>query len=103
MMSLPGDPHGRESVTGAPRPLVPVSAEDFARRKRRVAAKWIGGGVLVLLVLIWTYWRSVDPLEAQKSLEEGKRFLKAGRYPEATLSFSHAVVLKSDLSDGYLF
>jgi tetratricopeptide (TPR) repeat protein len=102
MMSLPGDPQADESVTGIQRPLVPVSAEDFARRKRRLVFIWMGAGMLVLLLAIWTYRRSVDPLEAQKSLEEGKRFLKATRYPEAVLSFSHALALRSDLVDGYL-
>lgn len=102
-MSLPGDPRGGESVTGAPRPLVPVSAEDFARRKRRVVFTWIGAGLLVSLLAFWVYRHSVDPLEAQQSLEEGKRFLKATRYPEAILSFSHAVALKSDLAEAYLF
>lgn len=106
-MSLPGDPPGGQSVTGrhtdTQRPPVPVSAEDFARRKRRVMFTWIGAGMLVLLLGFWTYWRSVDPLEAQRSLEEGKRFLKATRYPEAVLSLTHALVLRSDLADAYLF
>jgi tetratricopeptide (TPR) repeat protein len=92
-----------ESVTGSQRPLVPVSAEDFARRKRRVVSIWIGAGMLVLLLVIWTYRRSVDPLEAQQSFEQGKRFLKATQYPEAILSFSRALVLRSDLVEAYLF
>jgi tetratricopeptide (TPR) repeat protein len=45
----------------------------------------------------------VDPLEAQQSVDEGKRFLKANRYPEAVLSFNHALGLRSDLSEAYLF
>lgn len=64
---------------------------------------WIGAGMLVLLLAIWVYRRSVDPLEAQQSVEEGKRFLKATRYPEAVLSFSRALAIRSDLADGYLF
>jgi len=102
-MSHPGDPQGGESVTAGPRPLVPVSAEDFARRKRRVVSVWVGAGMLVLLIAIWSYRRSVDPLEAQQSLEEGKRFLKANRYSEAVLSFSHALTLRGNLADAYLF
>jgi len=64
---------------------------------------WVGAGLLVLLLGIWTYRRSVNPLEAQQSVEEGKRFLKANRYPEAVLSFSHALAMRSDLADAYLF
>ena len=102
-MSHPGDPQGSEPVTGAPRPLVPVSAEDFARRKRKAVFIWAGAGMLVLLLALWSYRRSVDPLEAQQSVEEGKRFLKANRYPEAVLSFSHALALRGNLAEAYLF
>ena len=102
-MSHSGDPPGGESVTAAPRPLVPVSAEDFARRKRKAIFIWVGAGILVLLIAIWFYRRSVDPLEAQQSLEEGKRFLKANRYPEAVLAFSHALTLQKNLAEAYLF
>src|SRR6185369_10016160 len=102
-MSHPVDPQDGESVTGTQRPLVPVSAEDFARRKRRVVSIWVGAGLLVLLIALWVYRSSVNPLEAQQALEEGKRFLKANRYPEAVLSFSHALALRSDLADAYLF
>lgn len=102
-MSHTGDPQGRESVTAAPQPLVPVSAEDFARRKRRVVSIWVGAGILVLLIALWSYRRSVDPLEAQQSLEEGKRLLKANRYSEAVLSFDHALTLRRNLAEVYLF
>src|SRR5438105_8735357 len=102
-MSHPRDPQGSEAVTGTPRPLVPVSAEDFARRKRKVVFIWVGAGMLVLLLAIWSYRRSVDPLEAQQAVEEGKRFLKANRYPEAVLSFSRALTLHGNLAEAYLF
>ena len=83
-------------------PLVPVSAEAFATRKRRIISAWIGAGVLVSLLAAWTYRRSVDPIEAQRALEEGRRLLKTTRYPEAILSFDHALALKRDLADAYL-
>jgi tetratricopeptide (TPR) repeat protein len=67
-----------------------------------VVSIWLGAGLLVLLLAIWTYRRSVDPLEAQQSLEAGQRLLKSTRYPEAILAFNHALVLKSDLADAYL-
>ena len=102
-MSQSGDSQGSESVTGAPRPLVPVSAEDFARRKRRVISIWAGAAILILVFGLWSYRRSVDSLEAQQSLEEGKRSLKANRYTEAALAFTHALALRGNLADGYLF
>jgi tetratricopeptide (TPR) repeat protein len=79
-----------------------VSAEVFAARKRRIVAAWIGAGVLVALLAAWTYRRSVDPLDAQRAVEEGRRLLKATRYPEAILSFDHALALKDDLPEAYL-
>lgn len=106
------DRHGGGSVSGSdrvagptpagPTPLVPVSAEDYASRRRRIVSAWIAAGVLISLLSIWVYRRSVDPLEAQTSLEEGRRLLKATRYTEAILAFDHAVALRSELVDAYL-
>jgi tetratricopeptide (TPR) repeat protein len=79
-----------------------MSAEVFVARKRRIVAAWIGAGVLVALLAAWTYRRSVDPIEAQRAEDEGRRLLKATRYPEAILSFDHALALKSDLPEAYL-
>jgi tetratricopeptide (TPR) repeat protein len=102
-MSRNEDSQGDASVSpSSGTPLVPVSAEAFAARRRRIISIWIGGGVLVLLLAAWTYRHSVDPIEAQGALEEGRRLLKATRYPEAILSFDHALALKSDLPDAYL-
>jgi tetratricopeptide (TPR) repeat protein len=102
-MSQPVDPQAGKSVTGPPRPLIPVSAEDFARGKRKIFSIWAGVGLAVVLAGAWIYHSSVNPLEAQKSLEEGKRFLNSTRYAEAALSFNRAVTLQSDLAEGYLF
>jgi tetratricopeptide (TPR) repeat protein len=96
-------PPPEEAQSPVARPLVPVSAEDFAARKRRIVFTWIGAGLLVALVGIWTYRRSVTPLEAQQSLEDGQRQLKATHYAEAVLAFNHALTLKSDLADAYLY
>src|SRR5512142_1274243 len=102
-MSHSEDPQSERSVSAPPgTPLVPVSAEDFASRKRRIVMAWISAGVLVALLAAWAYRRSVDPLEAQRSLEEGRQLFKATRFTEAILSFDRALALKSDLPDAYL-
>ncbi|MCU1336270.1 MAG: Tetratricopeptide 2 repeat protein [Bryobacterales bacterium] len=95
------DPQGDPSVS-RPAPLVPISAEDYAWRKRRLVWVWIGAGVLVCLIALWTYRRSTAPLEAQQSLEEGRRLLNANRYTEAILSFDHALGRRSDLVEAYV-
>lgn len=97
------DSQGDASVSGpSAAPRVPVSAEAFAARRRRIVSIWIGAGVLVSLLATWSYRHSVDPIEAQKAVDEGRRLLKATRYPEAILSFDHALALKSDLPEAYL-
>jgi len=82
-------------------PLTPVSAEDFAWRKRRIVLICSAVALLAALLAAWVFWRSVDPLEAQKSLDAGERQLKMTHYAEAILSFDHALALKKDLVNAY--
>jgi tetratricopeptide (TPR) repeat protein len=94
----PGEAVSREG----PVPLEPMSAEDFARRKRRIVVAVAGAAVLSVLAAIWIYRISTAPLEAQQALDAGQRFLKTTRYTEAILSLDRAVSLKRDLADAYL-
>jgi tetratricopeptide (TPR) repeat protein len=99
------DPKGNGSVSSEPQPIapmVPVSAEDFARGKRRIILACVAAALLVALAALWIFRRSVDPLDAQRALEEGRRLLKASRYSEAILAFDHALALKGDLADAYV-
>ncbi len=82
--------------------MVPVTAEDVAREKRRRILKW--GGILAAVALTGglLYKRSVDPLHAQESYDAGVRFLESARYPAAILSFDRAIDLKSDFVQAYL-
>ena len=95
-------PEGKEHISSGAVPLVPVSAEDFARGKRRIVLACVAGALLVILLAVWMYRRSVDPLEAQQAVDAGERFLKATRYTEAILAFDRAISLKRDLPDAYL-
>jgi tetratricopeptide (TPR) repeat protein len=89
-------------VVGDPQPLVPVSAEDFARRKRRIVLAILAATLLAALSVAWMFRRSVDSVQAQQSVDAGERLLKATRYSEAIVSFDHALALKTDLTDAYL-
>ena len=80
---------------------IPVSAEDFFRRRRRIVLAWTGAVILAGLLGFWAYRRSVDPLNAQQALDEGRRLVKANRYTEAILSLDHALALKRDLPEAY--
>ena len=102
-MSRPEDPRSERSVSVASgTPLVPVSAEDFASRKRRIVAAWAGAAAVVALLAGLAYRHSVNGLDAQQFLEEGRRLFKANRYTEAVLAFDHALELRNDLVDAYL-
>jgi len=86
----------------APLVLIPVTAEDDARRKRRIGI-FIGTGVVIVLAATGLiYKRSVDPIHARESYDSGLRLFKIARYDQAILSFDRATELKPDLADGYL-
>jgi|SRR5579862_2641308 len=82
--------------------MVPVTAEDFARRKRRIAGICTAAALAAIAAGVWIYQRSTDPGAAQDSYDSGERGLKASRYPQAILSFSRAVELKPDFTDAFL-
>lgn len=82
--------------------LVPVQAEDVARRKRRmIAACWTGVAILTVLAGL-IYKRSVDPIHAQESYDAGVRLLKIARYNQAIMSFDRAIQLRPNFADAYL-
>lgn len=84
-------------------PLVPVSAEDFARAKRRIVFKWLGAALLAIVVGIGIYERSTTSQDSRKALNDGAQMLKAGRYAEAVQSLDRAVAADSRQADAYLF
>jgi tetratricopeptide (TPR) repeat protein len=96
------DPAVNSPKDQAPVLLVPVSAEDFSRRKSRIG--WSAAAVILAVFAAtgYMYKRYVDPLHAQESFDAGTRLFKIARYNEAELSFDRAIALKPDLVDAYL-
>ncbi len=92
-------PH-RPAVSRAP--MVPVSAEDFARAKRRTVFKWLGVGLLVVLVGLGIYERSTSTQDVRKAYSDGEQMLKTGRYAEAIQSLDRAVAADGSLVNAYL-
>ena len=86
----------------SPAPLVPVSAEDFARAKRRTVFKWLGVGLLVVLVALGVYERSTSSQDVRKAYSDGELMLKAGRYAEAIQSLDRAVAEDKGMVSAYL-
>jgi tetratricopeptide (TPR) repeat protein len=81
--------------------FVPVAAEDFARRKRRLIAACVAGTAAIAAVAGILYKRSVDPIRAQESYDAGARLYRIARYPHAILSLSRAIDLKPGFADAY--
>jgi len=88
-------------VPESPLVLVPVTAEDESRRKRRIRIGIWSAAIVVLAASAWLYKRSVDPVHAHESYDSGVRLLKIARYDQAILAFDRAALLKPDLTDAY--
>jgi tetratricopeptide (TPR) repeat protein len=89
---------------GAEQPLVliPVTAEDVARRTWRIR---FTATVIILAALAITgylYKRSMDPLNAKESFDAGVRLFNIARYNQAILSFDRAIALQPQMVEAYL-
>ena len=94
-------PPRREAVS--PAAMVPVSAEDFARAKRRIVFKWLGVGLLIVLVGFGIYLKSTSSQDGRKALNDGEQMLKTGRYAEAIQSLDRAIAADGRVANAYLF
>lgn len=85
-----------------PTKLVPVTAQDVERARRR----WVMGILSAALVVsgaVWyTYQRQVDPIQAKMAYDAGVRLFQATRYDQAILNFDRAIDLEADFADAYL-
>jgi tetratricopeptide (TPR) repeat protein len=103
-MGVADAPNENTPAGNAPAPLVliPVSAEDVARRKRRIVLSCVAAGLVAAGIAGWLYKRSVDPLHAKESYDAGVRLLEIARYNQAILSFDRTIALEPAFADGYL-
>jgi tetratricopeptide (TPR) repeat protein len=81
--------------------LVPVTAAEHARGKRRLTQLITVAVLLVLGLGAWIYKRSVDPIRALEAFDAGERLLKSARYTEALTSFDRAIALDSAYAEAY--
>jgi len=90
-------------VTGEPQPLVliPVTAEDASRSRRRVILTCWAVAIAIAGTAGYIYKRSVDPIHARESYDAGERLYKTARYSQAILNFDRAVALRPDFGDAY--
>jgi tetratricopeptide (TPR) repeat protein len=96
------DPEVNSPDDQQPLVLIPVTADDVARRKWRIR---LTATVIILAVLAVTgylYKRSVDPLNAKESFDAGVRLFKIARYNQAILSFDRSIALQPDMVEAYM-
>lgn len=101
MIEIVPDPEVNSPEDDQPLVLVPVSADDEARGRRRTKLIAIAALIAVLAAFGYLYKRYMDPLNAKESFDAGTRLFKIARYNQAILSFDRAIALKSDLTDAY--
>lgn len=91
-----------DAASESPLVLIPVTAEDVARLKRRKVLTWAAVILTALAVLGWIYKRSTDPIRAQESFDAGQRLFAVARYDQAIAACDRAVALKADFADAYI-
>jgi tetratricopeptide (TPR) repeat protein len=81
--------------------LVPVSATEFARAKKRRNLAIISSALVVIALGAWIYKRNVDPIHALEAFDAGERLQKTARYSQAIVSFDRAISLQPDYAEAY--
>jgi tetratricopeptide (TPR) repeat protein len=86
----------------APKVPVPVSEEDFAKRRQRTRLAIAGAMIAALLAAGYLYKRTTDPVRARESLDAAERLYRIGRYTQAILSLDAAIAYQPSLAEAFL-
>src|SRR5712691_4136340 len=92
--SVPAGPDG--GGNSSPGVLLPVSAEDFAKHRRRTRSVIAVAIVVVLAAAGYIYKRSTDPLRARESYDAGLRLFGIARYTQSIIALDSAIGYQSD-------
>ncbi|HEY1760508.1 MAG TPA: tetratricopeptide repeat protein [Bryobacteraceae bacterium] len=91
-----------DSSGDSPLVLIPVTAEDVTRQKRRRVLTWL----IVMLVILgiggWIYKVKTDPVRAQESFDGAQRLFASARYRETIVACDRAIALKPDFADAFM-
>jgi len=98
----PPAPKVSSHAEATPLVLIPVTAEDVARTKRRKIVAWAALALTAAAIGGWIYKRSTDPLRAQDSFDAAQRLFAAARYNQAAVACDRAIGLKPDFAEAYL-
>jgi tetratricopeptide (TPR) repeat protein len=80
---------------------VPVSAEEFQSRRRKVILACFVALAALGAAGYFTYRHFMDPIHAQEAYDDAKRLIGNTRYVQGILACSRAIALKPDFVDAY--
>ena len=84
-----------------PQLMIPVTAQDMDRERRRRTMKWLGVALAAILAGGIVYKRVADPGNAREAFDAGMRLVTATRYDQAIMNFNRAVDLQPNFADAY--
>jgi tetratricopeptide (TPR) repeat protein len=96
--AIPSDAGASDS----PLVLIPVTAEDVTRQKRRRVLTWLIVTLVIMSIAGWIYKVKTDPLRAQESFDAAQRLFASARYREASVACDRAIALKPDFADAFM-
>ncbi|MBV8846906.1 MAG: tetratricopeptide repeat protein [Bryobacterales bacterium] len=85
-----------------PTAFIPVTAEDAARRKRRIVLAWITAVLVLTAAALWLLKRWTDPIRAEQTFHAGRQLMDAARYNEAILTFDRVISLQPSLAEAWV-
>jgi tetratricopeptide (TPR) repeat protein len=95
------DANAPQSAGATPLVLIPVTAEDVARRKRNIALAIIGAVIVGAGAAWYVYQRLTVPVEARQAYANGVRLMQANRYEQAVLNFDRTIRLMPKSAEAY--
>jgi tetratricopeptide (TPR) repeat protein len=98
-------PKGRSfyhRIVSEPLILIPVTAEDAARAKRRKVMAWIALLLTIAAAGAWIYKRSTDPLRAQQAFDAAQGLFGLAHYEQAIVACDRAIALRPDFTEAFI-
>ena len=80
---------------------VPVTAEEFQSRRRRVVYFCCAATAVLALAGYLTYRHYMDPIHARDAYDDARRLIGVTRYSQGILACGRAISLKPDFADAY--
>ena len=83
--------------------LVPMTAEEFNRRRRNRIARIVFPSVAAVLMVAVFTWRATKPAETQSYYAQGLEQFKSGKFYQAIAAFDRVIQERPDFRDAWRF